>query len=881
MPSSSSPPPSDQDALFDQWLDRALAGDVEPPAAFCGRHGAGPALRAALERICEQLGGDARANDGTQGDGRLLPADDGLPCEMLGEFRLLKQLGEGGMGTVFLAEQPSLQRLVALKVVRGDLLGSPTARQRFELEARAVARLRHPHIVTLFSSGEQHGVRFLVMELVPGRSLDEVLATDQVRVDRAVRWCHEIATALQIAHGEGIVHRDVKPSNIRIDPQHRAVLLDFGLARDLLEHGPPRTIEFAGSPQYASPEQRRGERDAVDHRSDIYSLGVVLYEALTGCLPYEGTTLESIAAEASHREPPAVRQRNPGIARDLALVVEKAMEASPDDRYATMQAFAGDLLAVLELRPVAASPPSRGRRLSRWCRRNRGTVLTAAAMAAALVLVVVLQWIEQRRDQQHRRQQAANLLQEARDEINAYRERRAAFSIAADRAYQLEKARLERFLSEDELAFLQRHSINREVHWGSTDALFAVLAQKVHLAEELDPDSREGDEVWARFWFERWTDHRTSLDWRALFAFCRQQAELHDHDGDERRRMRGAVEISIVSDPPGAEVHMFRSVEAADLGRDEPLQPVQALAGDRRMIRIPWPDETSLLGKAPIARLPIERGEYIIELRMPEHETVTLPVVVPYREPERALHREYGGRMLPLGTTPAGFVRVSDARGRWPGVFMQEREVTNGEYLTFLNSSSRDPEERLAQPPRPLGRTPWTEREHGSHELPATTEHDHPVVGVSWHDAARYARWWNRNHELRILDVSYEARLPTRKEWRRAAGAVNTPSFRRYPFGNYFSPHWCKGRFARPTATLEPIRSYPFDVSLYGALDMAGSAAEWCNDFLDEGQTLRPLAGGSWQDSHPDAFAIDAVRALDAGAAGLHTGFRLVWAPRE
>jgi len=696
-----------------------------------------------------------------------------------------------------------------------------------------------------------------------------------------VRWCHEVAGALACAHGEGIVHRDVKPSNIRIDPQQRAVLLDFGLARDLLDDGPVRTVQFAGSPQYASPEQRRGDRDAIDHRSDVYSLGVVLYESLTGRLPYDGTTLEAISAEASRREPPPVRRRNSRIAHDLAVVVEKAMETSVADRYQTMQAFADDLLAVLELRPVAASPPTRLRRLSRWARRHRGVVLTAAVMGAALLLVLLLQLAERRHEAEQRREQADALLQEARDEIDAYRERRRAFSVAADRAYHLEKARLERFLNEDEAAFLQLHSINREVHWGSTDALFASLAQKVRLAQELAPDERRGDEVWAKFWFERWTDHRTSLDWRALFAFCRQQAELYDHDGDEHERLRGAVTVSIISDPPGAEVHLFRSIEGADIGRDEPLQPLRALAGDRRMSRIPWPNETSLLGVAPIERLAIERGEYVIELRMAGHETVILPIVVPYREPERALHREYAGRMLPVGTTPPGTVRVSDARGRWPGVFMQEREVTNEEYRTFLNSPTRDPQERLAEPPRPLGRTPWPRGDDGTFALPAEIGPRHPAVGVSWHDATRYASWWNRHHTLTILDIDYQARLPTRKEWRRAAGAVNTPSFRRYPFGNYFSPHWCKGRFARPTPELEDVRSYAFDVSPYGAFDMAGSAAEWCCDFLDEGRTLRPLAGGSWQDSHPDAFRIDAVRALDAASAGLHTGFRLVWAPNE
>lgn len=869
------PTPANEE-LFDQWLDAALAGDIEEPKAFCARHKGGAEMQLAIQRIADQLQPSSTASRHIEAGEPAKGSD--LPHETLGEFRLLRTLGEGGMGTVYLAEQPSLDRLVALKVMRNETLASPSAQQRFDLEARAVARLRHPNVVTLFGSGEDQGTRFLVMELVPGRSLDEVFAATggTMRSQQLVTWCCQIGEALATAHGEGIVHRDVKPSNIRIDPAERAVLLDFGLARDLLDEDGNRTMQFAGSPNYASPEQRRGDRDRVDERTDIYSLGVVLYEGVTGCLPYAGSTLEAIAQEAAQREPIPVRQRNPRIAQDLAIVIGKAMEQDPAARYTNMREFVDDLRAVLELRPVRAMAPSGWTRVLRWSRRHRGAVWTGSILTAVIVLVAAL-WLQSWfARQEQRREESARLLREASQEIDDYRARRDQFSVAAKSSYDLSIASRERYMTPDETAFLQLHSVHRGIHWASTDKLFASIAQKVRAAQDLTPDTEAVDKIWARFWFERWSDHRSSIQWRALLDFARDQVTQHDRDGEQREQMQGSLTVSIVTDPEGAEVHLFRSIEAADIGRTDPLAVVSELPGDRRMTRIPWPGPDSMLGVGPIRSLMLERDEYIVELRMPEHETVVLPLVAPYRPPDRPLHREYVGRLLPVGTTPLGFARVSDARGRWPGVFMKKHEVTCAEYLAFLNS---DDCPEGARPPRPLGRAPWPSHPAKRYALPDAAIAQHPVVGVSWHDANAYAEWWNHRHELTILGVRYRAQLPTRKEWRRAGGAVNTPSYREYPFGNYFSPHWCKGRFSKPNPGLEPIGSYPADVSPYGVYDLAGGAAEWCRDFLDAGRTLMPLCGGSWQDSHAEAFRIDAVRGLAKGSAGLHTGFRLVWTP--
>jgi len=955
------PSPSSDD-LFDRWLDAALAGRIEDPGAFCERHRAAPELRLALERIHAQLvaappptpppdPGESPLSD-------LDPAAPGserdVPFETLGGFRLLRTLGRGGMGTVYLAEDAALDRLVAVKVLRPEYLGSPSAEARFAQEARAVARLRHPHVVTLLGAGEDRGVRFLVMELVPGRGLDEVFADGPVPAHQLLRWAHQVAEALACAHGEGIVHRDVKPSNIRIDPSGRAVLLDFGLARDLLDVGPTRTRSFAGSPQYASPEQRAEDRARMDHRTDVYSLGVVLYEGLSGALPYAGSTLESVVHEAAVAEPVPLRKRNPRVARDVAVVVGKAMERDPADRYATMAAMGADLLALLELRPIHAQPPSALTSGLRWARRHRAVVGAVAVMAVALGAVVAWGLHSAAEQRQARRGQAVALVDAARQEIAAYATRRDSFARQASNANEFVAASKSRYLTPDEHAFLQLHSLIRARHWGSSDALFATLLRKLQSAQDLDPTTPGIDEVWAEFWFQRWWDLQRSPEWSSLAAFYRARIEEADREGHLAPRLRGAVTVSIESDPAGAEVHLFRFAEQAEVARLRHDEPETTLYGDRRLVPVaiggddvaaplpgsmvlrvgrgggdvragdvvvevqgvavaaadaarleaasaavpvtvwrggarvaglahglrgvrasvcqPFAGRRSRLGPAPVDGLPIEPGEYVAVLTKDGFERLALPFVIPHRVPEEPLHRKLAGRLLPAGSTPEGFVRVSDARGRWPGVWMQEREVTCGEYLEFLDRRGVVAADGFAG-------NGWSVGEDRKWRMPPDATPDQPAVGVSWYGAAAYAEWWNENHEFVAAGVRYTARLPTRREWRRAAGAVTTPARRAYPFGDYFGPHWCSNRFSRPESVLSAGMSYPIDESIYGAFDMAGSAAEWCSGFVDEARGQRPMLGGSWQDGPAELFRVDAVRGADPATSGPHTGFRLVWAP--
>lgn len=319
-----------------------------------------------------------------------LEPEPGLPFERLGEFRIVRRLGEGGMGVVYLAVQESLNRLVALKAIRPERIGTFEAEARFRREVEAVAELRHPNIVTVFGSGEEKGVLYFAMELISGEGLDQILRRareegEKVPDNRLIGWIAEIASALHSAHQAGIIHRDVKPSNIRITPEGRAMLLDFGVARHSDLASLTLSGEFRGTPHYAAPEQVTAKKWAIDARSDVYSLGVTLYEAVTGRVPFEGETTQQVFYQILETEPVPPRRIDPALPRDLETVVLAAIDKAPVRRYQTAADFADDLGRLLSGEPVAARPAGLITRGGRWIRRHRTLSLAAAAMLLVLI----------------------------------------------------------------------------------------------------------------------------------------------------------------------------------------------------------------------------------------------------------------------------------------------------------------------------------------------------------------------------------------------------------------------------------------------------------------------------------------------------------------
>jgi formylglycine-generating enzyme required for sulfatase activity/dienelactone hydrolase len=655
-----------------------------------------------------------------------------------GPYEVVERLGAGGMGVVYRARDARVQRDVAVKVLPLDALGDDVARSRFRREALALAQLSHPSIATLYDVGEQDGASYIVMECVAGRSLADRIAAGALPIRDVVVMGIEVAGALDEAHEHGIVHRDLKPANVMVTPKGRAKVLDFGIAKLLAPDTDPahrtqtETRGAIGTLLYMSPEQATGDR--VDARTDLWSLGVLLYEALAGVPPFDGPATLGILHAITRSTPAPVTARRPDVPAALARIIDRALAKEPSERFASAAEIERSLAAVLASLDAGASVVETRRATPRW---------VAPTLVAAALLVAAGAWALQRSEHQH---------------------------------------------------------------W--------AREQAIPEAERLQPDRA-----------------------LAAYALLRRASRYAANDSAIAAALTAATRrVTVLSSPVGA------SVEIADY-----------VTGDSGWVTI---------GTTPITAASIPKGYFRWRLTTPGMKPI---VVAPLTRDTVRIALD-SMRAAPTGMVyaPGGgwgdYIAFLGWVGpyRLPPFYIDRYEVTNREYQSFINAGGYTHREYWTEPfidedghTLALEEAMQRLRDSTARPGPSTWKGGHyadghaddPVSGVSWYEAAAYARWAGKS-------------LPAMPQW-----YSNAPPY-----------------VASYTVRSSNIsRDHIATVGTFGGVgpngtyDMAGNVREWVSN--PAGVARRLVLGGAWTS---ETYLFSEPEALSPFDRSAINGFRCV-----
>ena len=685
---------------------------------------------------------------------------EGLKGKRIGGFELLRELGQGGMGVVYLARQEGLERTVALKLLPLSRARDPVSLERFRREAKAASQLEHPAIVPVLSFGEGEHTAWYAMGYVEGHDLAaEITAQSASRqgpsdterllppfesstyVGAVARQVAELAGALQHAHNQGVVHRDVKPQNIILDSSGRMHLVDFGLAKDERFGTLTETGAIQGTPFYMSPEQARAGGIRIDHRTDIYSLSVVLYESLSLRKPHEGRTSYEVIQRIAGNDPPPLRRLNARIPRDLEVICAKGMAKSAQDRYPTAGELQLDLERFLSHRAIEARPPTPRERATRWVRRHRGPVL-GAGVALLVGLAVLLFSNIAARERAHgqiEKQLDALLSMEgwsgSHDVLL-----RARLALEATPSFgNKQNYPRGRMLK----AFAERLERFRANELARGEAEF----QRGILGEPLGGSAPEGSTTAPSI--QRMQAGLLTLE--RLAQVFPEDAELERAASVERSFPRVGFEVQVV---------------------DEQRVARAALPGEAEILVATYDPHTDVIGPySPLGDpgdgpFPLATGWWRFEVRVPGHGTsphlrnLTVQAaphsILSRVHPRSAIQADMvafeGGRFrpeqpIPLGCFPASGVEV-------PPFHLDRFEVSNGRYAAYLEETGADPPNGW----KALGyRTRWSDMDLAEF---AEAWPDLPATMVTLEDARAFAEWHGKRLPLHSeLDLAI-AELP-------------------------------------------------------------------------------------------------------------------------
>ncbi|MCB9678170.1 MAG: SUMF1/EgtB/PvdO family nonheme iron enzyme [Alphaproteobacteria bacterium] len=745
-------------------------------------------------------------------------------------------IGHGGMGEVRRVRDRELNRVLAMKVVNEALLRRPSALARFVEEAQATAQLQHPSIVPVHDIGRlPDGRVWFTMKEVKGRTLGDVIReVHTVSVDawdvapsgwglhRLIAAFRTVCQAVAFAHERGVVHRDLKPENTMVGRYGEVYVLDWGLAKifgrvDLvLESGDVEPVQsgrssdlatrmgqVAGTPAYMPPEQARGEIDRIDTRSDVYALGAMLYEILSGRAPFVGDAMEVLEQVRTAPATPLSRLGGAVTRPDeLVQICERAMAFAPEDRFPSAVALAeavGEWLDGSKRREQALGRVERARMAA-----VEGEALVARAVELRAEAVALLEAVDPW-------------------EPEARKARGWAKAAEADRA---ELAGRLKSLEVDETlksAFAFVPDLP-EAH--------ARLAER-YRARHAEAESLRSPEATA--------EAQTLLESHALALPL-----AHPLRREVTAYLRGDGALTLVTEPPGAEVHLYRYVER-----------------NRRLVEV----FERTLGVTPLRAVPLPMGSYVCVLKHPGCDEVRYPVEVrrqshwdgvpPEEKAPRPIWLPPRGHLGPDEVyVPAGWfwsggddMSLPMTRGWCEGFVMDRFPVTNARFMAFLDdlvARGRE-EEALRFAPRERGGSEGELGaliygfEDGRFSLRPDVDGDvwlpgFPVLLVDWHGASAYLAW-------RAERTGRPLRLPAELEWEKAARGVDG---RRYPWGDALDPSWCRmietarGREAGDFGPVE-VDTYPVDQGPTGVRGLGGNVQDWC---LDAYETPAGLVGG-------------------------------------
>jgi serine/threonine-protein kinase len=807
-----------------------------------------------------------------------------------GRYEDLGPLGSGGMGEVRRVRDVELNRTLAMKTMRAPLVYKPAALSRFLEEAQTMAQLQHSNIVPVHDIGAlPDGRIWFTMKEVRGRTLSDV--TSEVHKASQIRWNPGksgwtfkrlvasflgVCRAMAYAHERGVVHRDLKPDNVMVGRHGETYVLDWGLAKVVGRDEPPvddlDTLEvrpgdlppsdeaiiigtsgshhtsigtIAGTPAYMAPEQARGEIGQIDARTDVYALGAMLYEILSGRSPYSGSDSYDVLVQALRGPPPPVgaasnRPQSPPLPDELVAACERAMAREPDERFGSALALADEIEAWLD------------------GARKREQALQIIEQA--------LEGVEEAAEMVER----AAVLQAEGDalleEMEGWRpeEDKARAWTKQDQAADLRRA-----------AELQQLKVDQGLHGALRVApdlpeAHAALAER-YLVRHADAEARRDEDETAR----AQTLVRFHAEALPASHQTRQQCATY---------LRGDGALTLVTDPPGAEVMLHRYE-----------------LRNRRLVEVP----VRSLGTTPLREVSLPMGSYLCVVRHPDRGIVRYPAQVPrlgHWDGVAPGEREPTPVWLPpkgyLGDdevyVPAGWFRSGGdphaqtsypARRLWCDALVMHRfPVTNRQYLAFLDDllAQGHQEEALARAPR---RRPGVAGEQGAltygfdgtrFSLQVDAEGDvwlpdWPVLQVDWHGARAYFAWLANR-------TGRPWRLPGELEWEKAARGVDG---RRYPWGDHLDPSWCHMTDSHRGDRLPAVvDSYPVDESPCGLRGAGGNVYDWCLNLLDgvsvidnrvtppetdldaPERAFRTARGGAWTFTTRDARAADRGRVI-------------------